>query len=100
MLCQDCPDRNSCLKLCSEAEVYVDQDCIKLREKTIGLPVYSQHIDGGPSHTPLTEREKDILRLLGMGIPREKICRDLNMTPGALRFAIYIIRGKAVVDED
>ena len=69
MLCQDCPDRNSCLKLCPEAEVYVDQDA----------PIV--HL---PDDFHLTKMEVQIVRFFMQGKTRSAIAEMLNISRDAL----------------
>ena len=41
-LCRECGKRALCSSLCPEAELYVNQDEVKQREKTIGCPRYGR----------------------------------------------------------
>jgi DNA-binding CsgD family transcriptional regulator len=93
MLCQDCPDRNSCLKLCSRAEIYVSQDYVGLRELPIGLPMYGE-MPEPISNIPLTKMEKKILTLLGQGLTRADVCEVMNITRGCLRWHLDRLRKK------
>jgi len=69
MLCQDCPTRNSCLKLCPEAEVYVDQDALIV------------HL---PDDFHLTKMEVQIVRLFMHGKTRSTVAEILNISRDAL----------------
>ena len=96
MLCQDCPDRNSCLKLCSEAEAYVGQDDIYQRELTIPNIKYNNfsHFEPIPN-VHLSKREKQILTLLGMGLDRRDISKLLKISRDNLRDIIRRIKKKS-----
>ncbi len=69
MFCQDCPDYNSCLKLCSDAEVYVDQDASIV------------HL---PDDFHLTKMEAKIVRLFMHGKTRSAVAETLNISRDAL----------------
>jgi len=88
MLCQDCPTYNSCLKLCPEAEVYVDQDYVGLRELPIGLPMYGE-MPEPISNIPLTKMEKKILTLIGQGLNRSEVCKLLKISRHNLRERLF-----------
>jgi DNA-binding CsgD family transcriptional regulator len=98
MLCQDCPTRNSCLKLCREAEDYVGQDYVPLRELRIGLPMYGGNMSDYEAGTGwyLSDREKRLVRLMGIGLSRKEITEMLGMSRESLRQAIFRIRHKVV----
>jgi DNA-binding NarL/FixJ family response regulator len=93
MPCQDCPKRHLCSELCPEAELIVSQDEVSLRELPIGLPRHGSFPDL-ISNIPLTEREKQIVTLLGQGMDRDVICKLLNITRGNLRIVICRLRKK------
>ena len=40
MLCQDCPKKSECVELCTEAELYVNQDFV-----TVGAGVFYKNIE-------------------------------------------------------
>jgi hypothetical protein len=40
--CRKCHSRDICSSLCPEAELYVNQDYVLLKEKTVGIPTYSR----------------------------------------------------------
>ena len=79
MFCQDCPNSNSCLKLCRKAEVYVDQDA----------PDY--HIAGAIHFTRI---EKKILHALLDGKSRKQIRKQLNLSAVTMRKHIENLRKK------
>jgi DNA-binding NarL/FixJ family response regulator len=81
ILCKDCDKRLTCVELCEDAEAFVDQDYVSLKEKTIDplQALYFQH--GWPEvREKLTKREEQIVRLLTIGMKREEICKTLSIT--------------------
>jgi len=80
MLCQECPNRPLCKRLCPEAELYVNQD----------NPNY--HKEGDLHFTPI---EKKILGLLSRGKTREQIREVLKLSTDALSWHIRNLRKKA-----
>lgn len=80
MLCQECPNKPLCKRLCPEAEMYVNQD----------NPNY--HKEGDFHFTPI---EKKILRLLGRGKTREQIREALELSANTLEVHIHNLRKKA-----
>jgi uncharacterized protein YoaH (UPF0181 family) len=93
MFCQDCPDRNSCLKLCRKAEAYVNQDYVGLRELPIGLPMYGEFPEP-ISNIPMTKMEKKIVTLMGQGLSRGEACKLLKISRHALRECLFRLRKK------
>ena len=96
-LCQDCPKRYECLELCTEAELYVDQDHIGRDE----LPMEDMDDVDCLADWPdliktvhLTKREKEILTLLGRGLNRKDVCELLDITRGTLRWHVSQIKKK------
>jgi DNA-binding NarL/FixJ family response regulator len=79
MLCQDCPTRNSCLKLCDDAEEYVGQD----------EPHY--HLAG---EVHFTRIEKKILHALLDGKSRSQIRKQLNLSAVTMRKHVENLRKK------
>jgi len=80
MLCQDCPDRNACLKLCPDTETYVDQDA----------PIV--HL---PDDFHLTQTEAQIVRLFMQGKTRSAVAKTLNISRDALDKHISRMKKKA-----
>jgi len=91
MLCQECSKKSECVELCTEAELYVDQDSVSLREKTLSDPEFSEPIQW-PSNTHLTPREIEILTLLGRGLNRADVCQVLGISRHNLRECIRRLR--------
>ena len=93
MLCKTCDKREYCSDLCPEAELYVKQDNVKQREKNIGLPRFGK-LPELKSNTHLTPREREIVTLLGKGLPRKDICQILDIVSHTLRNHIKRIKKK------
>jgi ATP/maltotriose-dependent transcriptional regulator MalT len=81
MLCQECPIRDQCRKLCSEAEVYVDQD-------------NAGHCPGR-AELHFTEMEKKLLMLLASGRTKAGVRKALNLSAHALNVHIANLRKKS-----
>jgi len=94
MLCQDCLKRNSCLKLCQDAEDYASQDYIGLRELPIGLPMHGE-MPELISSIPMTKMEKQITSLFGKGLNRKDVCQILKISRRCLRDHIYRLNKKS-----
>ena len=63
-LCQECPKKSECVELCAEAELYVNQDNVRLMELPISGAEYGEmHWYEGRSVIYLTELEKKISKL-------------------------------------
>lgn len=96
MFCQDCQDRNSCLKLCPEVEVHVNQDNVYQRELTLPNISYNNlSYCEQISNVRLSKREKQILTLLGMGLDRRDISKLLKISRDNLRDIIRRIKKKS-----
>lgn len=93
MLCQDCPNRSSCLKLCKKAKDYVGQNHVVLRELPIGLPMYGENL-WLISNIPMTKMEKKIVSLIGQGLIRKEVCEILQISRLALRAHLIRLRKK------
>jgi DNA-binding NarL/FixJ family response regulator len=95
-MCTDCKKRSYCKELCPEAEIYADQDHVKLREKTIGIPMYADNEwpEPGEKHM-FTPMEKKILQLLSIGKSRKHISQVLDITRNTLEKHISNIKKKA-----
>jgi len=98
MLCQECPKKSECVELCTEAELYVDQDHVGRDE----LPMEDMgDVDclvdwPEPLETVhLTPREKEICTLLGRGLDRNDISELLGITRETVRSHIRNLRKKA-----
>ena len=79
MLCRECPKRDSCLKLCKKAEVYVGQD----------NPNYHR-----PGELHFTSTERKILHALLDGKSRKQIRESLNLSAVTFRKHIENLRKK------
>jgi hypothetical protein len=93
MLCKECVKRETCKKLCGPAKRYADQDEVKLRELTIGLPMYG-NLPENVSNIPLTKMEKKIVTLLGQKLTRGDICKLLKLNRLSLRLHLFRLRKK------
>lgn len=100
MLCQDCPKKSKCTKLCDEAEAYADQDHISLEEKPVADLEFSEFGDLSEwtnkllPKVKLSNREKETLTLLGKGLTRADVCKLLEITRENLRDIIRRLRLK------
>ena len=68
--CKECGKVNNCDELCNKALEYADQDEVKLKEKTIGLPMYGEKIQEMETPSFLTFREKQVYWLWRGGFSR------------------------------
>jgi len=95
MLCETCEKREYCSELCPEAELFVKQDSVHRLEEPVGLlPVKKFAIPPLKKTTHLTPREKEIVTLLGKGLPRQDICQLLDIASYTLRNHIKRIKKK------
>lgn len=92
--CKECGKVNTCDELCNKALGYADQDEVKLKEKTIGLPMYGEKIQEMETPSFLTFREKQVYWLWRGGFSRKDISQTLDITRKALRFHIFNINSK------
>lgn len=53
-----------------------------------------------PSHPPLTDRQKRILRMIGLGMNRKEIARELGMSKTAIYQSTYTISERIGVSSD
>ena len=91
--CSSCVERFFCKKLCPAAELYVNQDFVKMREMPRGLlkPRRFPQID---PLINLTEREYEIVTLLAYGFTRKQISQKLGITNNTLRQHVGRIKNK------
>jgi DNA-binding NarL/FixJ family response regulator len=80
MLCQECPNKPLCKRLCPEAEFYVNQD----------NPNY--HKEGDLHFTPI---EKKILTLLMKGKTKDQIRETLKLSVHGLNVHIGNLKKKS-----
>ena len=98
--CAKCPSRSTCSTLCTEAEVYADQDFVVQRELLIGLPIadsleefcMTTEDEEEPQYTP---KEKAILMLLLNGYTIERICDLLEISRNTFRVHFCNLRRKS-----
>ena len=91
--------------LCPKARAYANQDWVKLRELTVGLPVVTEKVQEVelPRGPILTDRELKILTLVSLnGFSREQVAGALRISRGYLRVHLASIRKKLsrLRDED
>ena len=91
--CSGCPERFLCKELCPGAELYVNQDFVKMREMPRGLirPRKFPQID---PLIVLTEKESKIVTLLAYGFTREQVSQKLEINRHSLRNHLYNIKNK------
>jgi len=93
MLCEECNKKHLCTTLCPEAELFINQDTVPQREKTVGLPTpkpWPEFI----SSVYLTKMQREIVTLLGRGLTRKDVCQTLEITRVALRMHMKRLREK------
>jgi len=103
MNCGTCKERETCTVLCDQAEDYVNQDYApKAHEEDACDPLGmdttmpdDNWFENIASNVHLTKREKQILRLLGLGLTRKDICYVLEISAHDLEQLIYLLRKKA-----
>jgi DNA-binding NarL/FixJ family response regulator len=98
--CGKCLKREACKELCAEAERYVNQDYVKHDELYIPTGVADTMPEGNwfesiASNFPLTKRERQIVRLFGLGLNRKDICYVLEISANALEKVISRLKAKA-----
>lgn len=97
--CQNCPpeQKQACKAICPEVEEHLKKEVeVPQRELTIGLPVPKPWPDL-ISNTYLTDREREIVTLLGKGISRHDICQLLNIKRVDLRMHLTRIKKKCQI---
>jgi ATP/maltotriose-dependent transcriptional regulator MalT len=94
-MCGDCDKRSTCTKLCPEAERYASQDEVALMEEPKGFFDEQVTTIEYISNIDLTERERDVLTLLGRGLSRRDVCQLLDISRGSLRWHIHNLRLKS-----
>ena len=92
-LCLECSRRSVCRSLCADAERYARQDHVGRDELPLGLVRHGSFPNGSSLY--LTDREREILIMLGRGLDRSDICELLNITRPNLRKIIERVRRKA-----
>jgi len=94
MRCDECNQRELCMVLCDDAEVYVSQDEVSQRELTIGIPLYNRMKWSEPTY--LTPREHQIVMLLEYGFSKEEIVRARGITRNNLRKILSNVKKKSL----
>ena len=91
--CSSCPERFLCKKLCAAAELYVNQDFVKMREMPRGLlkPRRFPQVDEKPH---LTKRELEILRYLMAGNTKREIAEALDISRDQVYVHVYNLKKK------
>jgi len=97
-LCSECKRRSICTELCNEAEIYVNQDFVKLRELPIGVPKYivpdkvdledeinRRILDKFEADLAKLPRQEQVDTLLKMGLKRKDVAQLLGITMGNVR---------------
>lgn len=100
MLCRQCDKFATCTTLCPEAERYVNQDYVPLKEVLLpqstleSLPAGISVWEGKPNKPILTKREAQVFTALLQGKTREEIAEMLGITRENLKQIIRRIRRK------
>lgn len=98
--CGQCSKRECCTTLCAAAETYANQDYVPQREwPTDPTILESTVVDynwyaNQCSNVNLTKKERQIVRLFGLGLNRRDICETLEITHNALDVAIHRLKKK------
>ena len=94
MLCDDCPERNTCTELCRPARKYVDQDVVKQRELPVGLPK-SQ----GFSWPESTKSKKELISLMYFvdKLSQAQIVEKLGVSKQYVSRIVRLVKAKADV---
>ena len=94
-LCQECPKKSECVKLCAEAELYVNQDYVGLMELPISGAEYGEVEYPDTIKTiMLTKTERKILTLLKKSVSHEELCYILDISISCLHSHLYNLRKK------
>lgn len=98
--CSGCLRRETCTTLCDVAEAYADQDYVPQHEWPTNpkilealVPDYNWYNDIS-SNVHLTKKERQIVRLFGLGLNRVDIRELLEMSANALEKAISRLKKK------
>lgn len=83
MLCQDCEKRSKCRSLCPKAFTYVNQDFVKLRQRTVQVREPLQPWPDPITPTVLTKTQADIVYLLLQGLRRMEVAKKLGISTDA-----------------
>jgi DNA-binding NarL/FixJ family response regulator len=101
MYCGTCFQRETCTTLCDEAEDYVNEEYVPQREMVVDPHVLEQIVpnenwfDNIASNVYLTHMERQIVRLLGLGLTRADVCKVLEKKANTLDKAISRLKRKA-----
>ena len=102
MLCQDCPDRETCTKLCEAAEAYVSQDHVEWTEVPMSIYFDEDRQElrvfddlTWQERSFLTPTEKAVCCALGQGHTRAEACKILGISAASMRNHIARLRKKA-----
>jgi hypothetical protein len=98
--CKECAKRSLCAELCPEAEAYVNQDFVKQKELTIGLPTYKNlptdlHYKTKRkllNNFDKLSRKEQVVTLLNSGMSRKEIAQTLEITRENVRKLIQRYR--------
>lgn len=97
--CGQCDKKSFCkvpgeLKpLCQKLETYLSKFDKPQRERTVGLPSYSQQIEWSSS-VYLTSLERQILTLTVKKLTRQEICQICTISRTSLRFHLSNLKKK------
>jgi len=94
-LCNTCPSRTACQTICPELELHLKEITKPQREKVIARPYYGR-TPPWSSSIQMTRKEKEIVTLLGRGIPRADVCQILNIKRETLRNKLSVLKRKIV----
>lgn len=93
--CDKCPTKSICSQLCPEAELYVNQDNVPLREGVrLGLPRHGKLWDGVNTPIRLTEKQAEIIALRLQGFTVNEIMERLKITRRAFDHLTAAVREK------
>jgi len=91
--CSSCAERFFCKELCPAAELYVNQDFVRMREMPRGLlkPRRFPQVDEKPN---LTKTEIKILRYLLAGLTKTEIAEALNISSNSVYVHVHNLKKK------
>ncbi len=101
MFCDKCEKKESCTKLCSEAEQYANQDYVGVKRSVMTTPDihFAEHGDlstwmDDNINIHMSKREKQVVTLISMRLTRKEICQVLDISNSALKMCISRLRKK------
>lgn len=92
--CERCPGYSKCNGPCPEVNAIIDEEEVKQKEMTIGVPIYGRQIIPLKPKVKLTFRQSQIIQMLLIGEQSSNICKTLEITKQSYQKLISRINQK------